>query len=107
VIDEQANDLASTPIDPGLVITPADAPSGPGLVQRGLYGGGGLVLGLFAGFVIILLRERLNQRLRNAESVERLGIRALSTIPPGGPTGDSLALVIAPKSPSGEAYRRL
>ena len=107
VIDEQANDLASTPIDPGQVITPADAPSGPGLVQRGLYGGGGLVLGLFAGFVIILLRERLNQRLRNAESVEGLGIRALSTIPPGGPTGDSLALVSAPKSPAGEAYRRL
>src|SRR5690606_8635274 len=38
---------------------------------------------------------------------EGLGVRALSTIPPGGPAGDSLALVSAPKSPAGEAYRRL
>ncbi|WP_165950158.1 hypothetical protein [Actinomadura sp. GC306] len=107
VIDEQSNDIASTPIDPGQVITPADAPAGPGIIRKALYGAGGLFLGLLAGFVIILLRERLNQRLRNAEAVEGLGVRALSTIPPGGPAGDSLALVSAPKSPVGEAYRRL
>ncbi|MBB4773187.1 hypothetical protein ACN3XK_11605 [Actinomadura welshii] len=107
VIDEQSNDIASTPIDPGQVITPADAPAGPGVMRKALYGAGGLFLGLLAGFVIILLRERLNQRLRNAEAVEGLGVRALSTIPPGGPPGDSLALVSAPKSPVGEAYRRL
>lgn len=107
VIDEQANDIASTPLDPGQVITPADAPGGPGIIRKAMFGVGGLVLGLLAGFVIILLRERLNQRLRNAEAVEGLGVRALSTIPPGGPAGDSLALVSAPKSPAGEAYRRL
>ncbi|TDC55434.1 hypothetical protein E1281_12570 [Actinomadura sp. KC345] len=107
VIDEQSNDIASTPLDPGQVITPADAPAGPGIIRKALYGTGGLVLGLLAGFVVMLLRERLNQRLRNAEAVEGLGVRALSTIPAGGPAGDSLALVSAPKSPVGEAYRRL
>ncbi|MEU8798001.1 hypothetical protein [Spirillospora sp. NPDC048819] len=107
VIDEQSNDIASTPLDPGQVITPADAPAGPGIIRKALYGAGGLFLGLLAGFVIMLLRERLNQRLRNAEAVEGLGVRALSTIPSGGPPGDSLALVSAPKSPVGEAYRRL
>ncbi|TDC73594.1 hypothetical protein E1285_44525, partial [Actinomadura sp. 7K507] len=107
VIDEQSNDIASTPLDPGQVITPADAPAGPGIIRKALYGTGGLVLGLLAGFVIMLLRERLNQRLRNADAVEGLGVRALSTIPAGGPPGDSLALVSAPKSPVGEAYRRL
>ncbi|XRQ11697.1 hypothetical protein ACN3XK_12660 [Actinomadura welshii] len=107
VIDEQSNDIASTPLDPGQVITPADAPAGPGIIRKALYGFGGLMLGLLGGFVIMLLRERLNQRLRNAEAVEGLGVRALSTIPAGGPSGDSLALVSAPKSPAGEAYRRL
>ncbi|WP_168221062.1 tyrosine-protein kinase domain-containing protein [Actinomadura sp. WMMA1423] len=107
VIDEQSNDIASTPIDPGQVITPADAPSGPGIMRPAMYGAVGLVLGLVAGFVIMLLRERLNQRLRNAESIEGLGVRTLSTIPAGGPSGDTLALVSAPKSPVGEAYRRL
>lgn len=107
VIDEQSNDIASTPLDPGQVITPADAPAGPGIVRPAMYGAGGLVLGLVAGFVVMLLRERLNQRLRNAESIEGLGVRTLSTIPAGGPPGDTLALVSAPKSPVGEAYRRL
>ncbi|WP_329094948.1 hypothetical protein OG979_11035 [Actinomadura citrea] len=107
VIDEQSNDIASTPLDPGQVITPADAPAGPGIVRPAMYGAGGLLLGLVAGFVIMLLRERLNQRLRNAETIEGLGVRTLSTIPAGGPSGDTLALVSAPKSPVGEAYRRL
>lgn len=107
VIDEQSNDIASTPLDPGQVITPADAPAGPGIVRPAMYGAGGLLLGLVAGFVVMLLRERLNQRLRNAESIEGLGVRTLSTIPAGGPSGDTLALVSAPKSPVGEAYRRL
>ncbi|MEU8124272.1 hypothetical protein AB0C21_36640 [Spirillospora sp. NPDC049024] len=107
VIDEQSNDIASTPIDPGQVITPADAPSGPGIMRPAMYGAVGLALGLVAGFVIMLLRERLNQRLRNAETIEGLGVRTLSTIPSGGPAGDTLALVSAPKSPVGEAYRRL
>ncbi|GAA4224936.1 hypothetical protein GCM10022254_05640 [Actinomadura meridiana] len=107
VIDEQSNDIASTPIDPGQVITPADAPSGPGIVRPAVWGIGGLVLGLVLGFVIMLLRERLNQRLRNADAIEGLGVRTLATIPAGGPPGDTLALVSAPKSPVGEAYRRL
>ncbi|MCP9950292.1 hypothetical protein LUX33_19040 [Actinomadura madurae] len=107
VIDEQSNDIASTPLDPGQVITPADAPSGPGIIRPAMYGAGGLVLGLVAGFVIMLLRERLNQRLRNTEAIEGLGVRTLSAIPAGGPPGDTLALVSAPKSPAGEAYRRL
>ncbi|RKS72072.1 Mrp family chromosome partitioning ATPase [Actinomadura pelletieri DSM 43383] len=107
VIDEQSNDIASTPVDPGQVITPADAPGGPGLIRPAMYGTGGLILGLVAGFAVMLLRERLNQRLRNAEAIEGLGLRALATIPAGGPGGDTLALVSAPKSPVGEAYRRL
>jgi Mrp family chromosome partitioning ATPase/uncharacterized protein involved in exopolysaccharide biosynthesis len=107
VIDEQANDIGSTPISPGQVITPAGAPDGPGQIRTAAFGAGGLVGGVVIGLAVVLLRERLNQRLRNAEAIEAMGVRTLSTIPAGGPPGDTLALVSAPKSPVGEAYRRL
>ncbi|WP_396454094.1 hypothetical protein [Actinomadura sp.] len=107
VIDEQTNDIGSTPINPGQVITPAGAPDGPGQIRTAMFGFGGLVGGIVLGIAIVLLRERLNQRLRNAEAVEGMGVRTLATIPAGGPPGDTLALVAAPKSPPGEAYRRL
>ncbi|WP_433229925.1 hypothetical protein [Actinomadura formosensis] len=107
VIDEQANDIGSTPINPGQVITPAGAPDGPGQIRTAAFGAGGLVGALLVGCAVVLLRERLNQRLHNAEAIEGLGVRTLSTIPAGGPTGDTLALVSAPKSPAGQAYRRL
>jgi len=107
VIDEQANDIGSTPISPGQVITPAGAPDGPGQIRTAMFGAGGLIGGIVVGLAVVLLRERLNQRLRNAEAIEGMGVRTLSTIPAGGPPGDTLALVSAPKSPAGEAYRRL
>lgn len=107
VIDEQANDIGSTPINPGQVITPAGAPDGPGQIRTALFGVGGLIGGLVIGVAVVLLRERLNQRLRNAEAIEAMGVRTLASIPAGGPPGDTLALVSAPKSPVGEAYRRL
>ncbi|NKZ08811.1 hypothetical protein HGB48_34485, partial [Actinomadura latina] len=107
VIDEQANDIGSTPISPGQVITPAGAPDGPGQIRTAMFGAGGLAGGIVIGLAVVLLRERLNQRLRNAEAIEGMGVRTLTTVPAGGPPGDSLALVAAPKSPAGEAYRRL
>ncbi|WP_018653352.1 polysaccharide biosynthesis tyrosine autokinase [Actinomadura flavalba] len=107
VIDEQSNDIGSTPISPGQVITPAGAPSGPGQMRVLVYGAGGLFGGALFAFLILLLRERLNQRIRDAETIEGLGIRALSTVPADGPTEDTLALVSAPRSAAGEAYRRL
>ncbi|MFC0036744.1 hypothetical protein [Actinomadura rayongensis] len=106
VIDEQSNDIASTPVDPGQVITPAGAGDDPGKTRALMYGVGGIIGGLLLGLVIMLLRERFNQRLRDAEGLEGLGVRALSTVPAGA-DGDSLVLVDAPRSPAGEGYRRL
>ncbi|MGI5167246.1 Wzz/FepE/Etk N-terminal domain-containing protein [Spirillospora sp. CA-253888] len=103
VIDEQANDIGSTPINAGQVITPAGLPPGSGGMRMVMFAGGGLAAGLVLGVLIMLLRERVNQRLRDAEGIEALGVRTLSTVPPGDP----LALVSAPKSAAGEAYRRL
>jgi Mrp family chromosome partitioning ATPase/capsular polysaccharide biosynthesis protein len=103
VIDEQNNDIAATPVNPGSVITPAQPPSGSLTARAAMFGGAGLAVGLFAGLLIALALERSDRRLRDVRTVERLGVPVLSTVSPSG----GLVLVTAPKSRAGEAYRRL
>jgi Mrp family chromosome partitioning ATPase len=103
VIDEQTNDIASTPITPGSVITPAQQPSGSLTVRTALFGAAGLAVGLFAGLLLALALERSDRRLRDVRAVQRLGVPVLSTVSASG----GLVLVTAPKSRAGEAYRRL
>jgi Mrp family chromosome partitioning ATPase len=103
VIDEQNNDIASTPVNPGSVITPAQPPSGSLTMRTAMFGGAGLAVGLFAGLLIALALERSDRRLRDARAVQRLGVPVLSTVSAAG----GLVLVTAPKSRAGEAYRRL
>lgn len=103
VIEEQLNDIAATPVNPGSVITPAQPPSGSIVTRAAMYGGAGLAVGLLVGVLMALALERSDRRLRDARAVERLGLPVLSTVPAGG----GLVLVTAPKSKAGEAYRRL
>src|SRR3954469_12273393 len=103
VIDEQNNDIAATPVNPGSVITPAQTPSGSLTTRAAVFGGVGLAVGLFAGLLIALALERSDRRLRDVRTVERLGVPVLSTVSSSG----GLVLVTAPKSRAGEAYRRL
>jgi succinoglycan biosynthesis transport protein ExoP len=103
VIDEQNNDIAATPVNPGSVITPAQPPSGSLTTRAATFGGAGLAVGLFAGLLIALALERSDRRLRDVRTVERLGVPVLSTVSSSG----GLVLVTAPKSRAGEAYRRL
>jgi Mrp family chromosome partitioning ATPase/capsular polysaccharide biosynthesis protein len=103
VIDEQNNDISSTPVTPGSVITPAQPPAASITLRTAMFGGVGLAVGLFAGILIALTLERSDRRLRDVRAVQRLGIPVLSTVPSSG----GLVLVTAPKSRAGEAYRRL
>jgi polysaccharide biosynthesis transport protein len=103
VIDEQSNDIAATPVNPGSVITPAQQPTASLTMRTAMFGGVGLAVGLFAGVLAALALERSDRRLRDVRAVQRLGIPVLSTVPSGG----GLVLVTAPKSKAGEAYRRL
>jgi Mrp family chromosome partitioning ATPase/capsular polysaccharide biosynthesis protein len=108
IIDEQSNDIASTTVNPGQVITPAMLPGSAGKISGVLLGGlGGLAAGLLLGVGIVVLRERLERRIGDAEALERLGLRVLSVVPPFDDPGKALALVDAPKSEVGDAYRRL
>ncbi|GAB2865335.1 hypothetical protein GCM10027176_78890 [Actinoallomurus bryophytorum] len=103
VIDEQNNDIAATPVNAGTVITPAQPPTGSLTTRAAVFGGVGLAVGLFAGLLIALALERSDRRLRDARTVQRLGVPVLSTVSSSG----GLVLVTAPKSRAGEAYRRL
>ncbi len=103
VIDEQSNDIAATPVNPGSVITPAQPPTGSLTSRTAMFGGAGLAVGLFAGLLIALALERSDRRLRDVRTVQRLGVPVLSTVSSAG----GLVLVTAPKSRAGEAYRRL
>ncbi|GAA4485908.1 hypothetical protein GCM10023191_011210 [Actinoallomurus oryzae] len=103
VIDEQNNDIAATPVNPGSVITPAQPPTGSLTTRAATFGGAGLAVGLFAGLLIALALERSDRRLRDVRTVQRLGVPVLSTVSSAG----GLVLVTAPKSRAGEAYRRL
>jgi polysaccharide biosynthesis transport protein len=103
VIDEQNNDIAATPVNAGSVITPAQPPSGSLTTRAAVFGGVGLAVGLFAGLLVALALERSDRRLRDARTVQRLGVPVLSTVSSSG----GLVLVTAPKSRAGEAYRRL
>jgi Mrp family chromosome partitioning ATPase/uncharacterized protein involved in exopolysaccharide biosynthesis len=103
VIDEQNNDIAATPVNPGSVITPAQPPKGSLTTRAATFGGAGLAVGLFAGLLIALALERSDRRLRDVRTVQRLGVPVLSTVS----SASGLVLVTAPKSRAGEAYRRL
>lgn len=108
IIDEQSNDIASTTVNPGQVITPAMRPGSAGRVTGTALGAfGGLVAGLLLGLGISMLRERLERRVSDAEAVERLGVRVLTVVPPLEDPAQGLALVDAPKSEVSDAYRRL
>ncbi|MEV5824497.1 Wzz/FepE/Etk N-terminal domain-containing protein [Spirillospora sp. NPDC052242] len=105
VIDEQKNDVSSTPVEPGQVINPAAAKGGAGVKRIGTFGAAGLVAGALLGLALVLTRERLDRRLRTGEQVEAMGLRVLSIVPPGA--GGELALADGARTPAGEAYRRL
>jgi succinoglycan biosynthesis transport protein ExoP len=108
IIDEQSNDIASTTVNPGQVITPAVRPGSTGRITGTVLGGvAGLVAGLLLGAGIAVLRDRLERRVADADALERLGLRVLAEVPPFDDPAEALALVDAPKSEVGDAYRRL
>ncbi|GAA3127950.1 hypothetical protein GCM10010466_18420 [Planomonospora alba] len=78
VLEEQANQLASTPIYPGQVISSDPASSGSSLLGTPELGLAGLLAGLAAGLGLGMLRERSDDRLRDVESVERYGVPVLA-----------------------------
>ncbi|MFG2005610.1 Wzz/FepE/Etk N-terminal domain-containing protein [Spirillospora sp. NPDC048911] len=107
VIEEQSNDVRSTPINPGQVISPALPPATPAAMRPLTFAGGGLIIGLLLAVTLVLLRMRTDRRLHGVQDIEQLGVPVLSTVPRPKQGEGSLALASAPKGGAGDAYRRL
>ncbi|GAA2604940.1 Wzz/FepE/Etk N-terminal domain-containing protein [Actinomadura fulvescens] len=107
VIEEQSNDVRSTPINPGQVISPALPPTTPAAMRPLMFAGAGLVIGLLLAVTIVLLRMRTDRRVHSTQDLEQLGVPVLSTVPRPRLGEGSLALASAPKGGAGDAYRRL
>jgi non-specific protein-tyrosine kinase len=96
----------------GQIIAPATlptAPSSPNLLRNGLLAA---FLGLALGIALAFLRERLQDRFKGREDVERvLGAPVLATIPrfsfKARNDADKLVVRTEPKSAATEAYRSL
>src|SRR5205814_2705013 len=72
----------------------------------------GVLLGLGFGFVVILIANTLDTRLRSAEDIsDMLGMSLLARLPspPSRPRADSelLSVLAEPTGPFAESYRRL
>jgi len=97
----------------GELVEPAVAsttPSSPKVVEEALIAG---LVGLILGIGFALLRDRLDDRIRSKEDVEKAvgGLPAIGLIPVTGEWRDSktpyLIAASRPKSPAAEAFRGL
>ncbi|WP_075333333.1 polysaccharide biosynthesis tyrosine autokinase [Pseudonocardia sp. Ae717_Ps2] len=107
-LEKPAAGAAGTPITVRIVgtATPPPTPSSPGLLLLALPG---VVLGLLAGVVAVLMRESVVRPIRRGDDLERLvGSPTLAVVPrdPGTPRR-SLAVLDRPWSPAAEAHRSL
>jgi capsular exopolysaccharide synthesis family protein len=117
----QLDGLVSLNFIPGKVIAAADLPSRPASPNHRLDVGIGLLVGLFLGILIALVRDRTDDRLRGREDLAgRLDRPVLTCVPPMSklirPEGklcwrrrhkNSLVTLEQPKSPAAASYRTL
>jgi polysaccharide biosynthesis transport protein len=100
------SDLSAPVLDYGKVITPAGLPGAPRLSPP-LISTAGAILGLFAGLLLALLRERRDDRIHDVKSLIQLGARPLALVPVSHRKTSEPIAASAPQSPAAEAYRRV
>lgn len=96
----------------GQIVQPAFLPSAPsnaGVVRNGVLA---LIVGLAIGTGVAFLRERLDDRIRDREDLEKhLGVPVLAVVPKvaqwSARNEAHLATISEPRSPASEAYRTL
>ena len=97
-------DLATTPLDPGQVVTPAAVESPGPLTPALLLPLVGLIIGAAGGLLIGLVRTRADRRIRNPHDVLDSGLALLGTIAwtdPSSTPNDS------PSAQNDDDYRKI
>jgi capsular polysaccharide biosynthesis protein/Mrp family chromosome partitioning ATPase len=65
---------SAIPTDPGQVISPADLPADETMTLAMLLGLVGALAGLVAGILAAITRERLDDRIRDVDDLDRIGV---------------------------------
>ncbi|HEX8304634.1 MAG TPA: Wzz/FepE/Etk N-terminal domain-containing protein [Jatrophihabitans sp.] len=109
-LQNQLNNYQTSVISPGQVAGAALKPASPSSPRPVLYLAGGVLFGLLAGIILSVLRDRRDDRVRNAAELEQsLGYPVLAesvTAESGSRTGP-LAAIDANRSPEADAYRTI
>lgn len=98
-------DVASTPTDPGELVTPAAAEPAGQLTPKRLLPILGLLFGAALGLVIGLIRSRSDDRIREPADVLDMGVTVVGTVAwfdPGNPTNGVDATAV-----NDDEYRKL
>jgi Mrp family chromosome partitioning ATPase/capsular polysaccharide biosynthesis protein len=89
------------------VIRPADLPDGPVSPNTPLNIGVGLAAGLVLGFLVALVRDRLDDRVRGVAELEHRLLPVLEVVPSTEGPAAVAALAAAPESATAQAYSLL
>lgn len=90
-------------VEPGRVITPADLPEGPSNPVPALWLVSGAALGLVAGLLAAVARDRLDPRLHGTEDTARIGaLPVLLDLSGGGGRGDRFPGLLAESDHQGQ-----
>jgi len=110
LLDLQANQ--STVEDAGQIIQRAEVPTVPVSPNKTRDGALALFAGLLLGLGVVFVRERLDDRVKGLEELEkRLGVPVIAAVPRAGDwrrrEEAKLILLSEPRSPISESYRTL
>lgn len=107
-LQNQLNNYQTSVISPGQVAGAALVPASPSSPRPVLYLAGGLLFGLLVGIILAVLRDRRDDRVRNAAELEHsLGypVLAESASAESGSRVGQLAAIDANRGAEADAYR--
>ncbi|MBV9822065.1 MAG: hypothetical protein JO144_07435 [Actinobacteria bacterium] len=108
-LQNQLNGLQTSVVNPGELAGKAVEPGSPSSPQKLLYLAGGLLIGLLAGIVTAVVRDRRNDRVRDAAELQHsLGAPVIAEIGVAeSGSRPSLAATAATRGAEADAYRTL
>jgi capsular polysaccharide biosynthesis protein len=102
-LQDRLTEIATTPVDPGQVVTPAAIVARPGIVTPASFAAVGLLGGAILAYLLALARERADLRIRTENDVKAVGINVLGEVSTADPASGINTILASPSND----YRRL